>query len=467
MEKLKLYRTCFIISLLFLITNSVFAQLNSKSKVENVISFGAKGDGKTDDTNAFRDALNSLLSSKIKNTLEVPKGVYLLKPINIDISDIIIIGEGTIISYNTKGATLLEINGNNIILQNLTFKEGSFSRELVNLNGNNNQVINVTFEGKEKSKSDKVIYSDRLLHLSNQLGKGNVIDNCKFINGRVGVCVNGSFKLKNSEVNHNIIGVLVRPSSRNSEIAYNTISYNDVNGKSGNDGILAQRNVDNIHIHSNTINHSGEHGIYFQGSNSIIEKNKVFNNNKSGIKLASYNDQLFNHTSKDYYIGQNNIIRDNLIYDNVEENRTNAGIYLQAPLQKIMVENNYCYNNYYGIRTTSVYSKRDDKKRTTLKDITIKNNKVINNRGTSLWIEGESNILIFGNEADNLTTATKSKNVKMELFVLEKNKIGKITLHNLNGGRIMNNEFKEIDNKSSNLNLFSKSLEKNNIKIKH
>src|SRR5690606_33017184 len=266
----------------------------------SVLDFGAKGDGKTNNTQAFSKAFE-VIKSKSQGVLEIPDGDYLLSPIHVKANNISIVGKGRLISHASKGGVLLEIEGDGNVIDGLSFLEKDFARELLNINGSNNLAQNLSFDTPGKSKAAKVIYSDKLLHLSNLHGKNNIVDRCSFKNGRVGICLNGNAKLTNSKVSHNIIGVLIRSSSRGSEIANNTIEYNDVNGRSGNDGILAQRNVDKINIHNNSISYSGEHGIYFQGSNSIIANNKIFRNKKSGIKLGSYNDQLFNHTSGEYY----------------------------------------------------------------------------------------------------------------------------------------------------------------------
>src|SRR5690606_27310452 len=114
-------------------------------------------------------------------------------------------------------------------------------------------------------------------------------------------------------------GVWATPSTRNSEIARNVIRDNNVSTKSGADGILAQRNVKNLHIHHNKIFNSGEHGIYYQGDNSLINDNEVFSNNGSGIKLASYTTLLFEYSkSNGPYIANNNITKNNKCYDNAK-----------------------------------------------------------------------------------------------------------------------------------------------------
>lgn len=427
----------------------------------NVLNYGAKGDGKTLNTESFIKAFNDLKVKK-SSVLEIPEGDFLLSCLKVNISNVKIVGKGRIISYSTKGGVLLQIDGDGNSIEGISFLEKDFARELLNINGSNNKIKRVSFDTQGKSKSQKVIYSDRLLHMSNDNGTNNLIEDCQFKNGRVGIGLNGSSNVKNCKITHNIIGILVRPSGRNSEISYNNISYNDVNGKAGNDGILAQRNVDNLYIHNNVISFSGEHGIYLQGSNCKIENNKIYNNRKSGIKIASYNDQLFNYTSKFNYIGTNNIISGNTIYDNSFENKVNAGIYLQAPLKNIFVENNTCYGNFYGIRSTSVVSKRGDNSRVVLKNIVISNNQLINNRDFSLRIEGEDGIRIENNTGDNILITTRDSKIKMNSLILKKNILKRVSLNNINGGQIEDNKVDEIDNRGTNVNLSSGNLKLKN-----
>jgi polygalacturonase len=66
--------SCFL-SLLFI---ALFVQL-SNAAYNNVVSFGAKPDGKTDATQAFLKAWASACSSAGASTIYIPKGRFLLK----------------------------------------------------------------------------------------------------------------------------------------------------------------------------------------------------------------------------------------------------------------------------------------------------------------------------------------------------------------------------------------------------
>src|SRR5699024_10952305 len=123
---------------------------------------------------------------------------------------------------------------------------------------------------------------------------------------------------------------------------------------SGADGILATRNVSGIKILENIITHSGEHGIYFQGDNSVIENNIVRLSRGSGIKLGSYTSDLYfydDETVISDYVGYNNLISGNICSENGLNGEVNAGIYLQSGLDNIIVETNFTYNNTFGIRS--------------------------------------------------------------------------------------------------------------------
>lgn len=409
----------------------------SSQTVTNVLDYGAKGDKKTENTTAFRKALQEV--AKTKGVLRIPGGDYLLSAITIEADSITIEGPGTLITHNIgRHDILISIKGNGNVIKNLNFFEKEKVKSLLTINGSYNKVLNSTFDTAKKSNSKIVVYSDRLLNFSSTSGVGNMVDSSSFNNGRVGVAFNGSFTLSNSHISNNIMGVLLKPSSRNAEISNNKIEYNDVTHKGGNDGILGQRNVDNIHIHDNEVSHSGEHGIYFQGSNSLIENNKVHNNYKSGIKLASYNTQLYNWPDNKYYIGHNNVIKNNEIYNNSDKPKTNAGIYLQAPLKDISVLNNKIYNNYHGIRSTSVYKKRKDDRTTTLQNLKFIDNKLINNKGISLWIEAEKDILVEGNTGHKIYTNTKSKSVRIKGFIFRDNQFKEKTLNWLESPVIKN-----------------------------
>src|SRR5690606_30414390 len=197
---------------------------------------------------------------------------------------------------------VLKINGNDNEVKGLSFNEKTFCHILLEVSGDHNTIDSCFFDRDTPPTGTGVYYSDKFLYLSDAEGTGNVIKNCKINNGRTGIGLQGSNRVLDSEISNCITGILAHASSNNTEIAGNIIRDNNINHASGADGILATRNVTKIHIHNNAISNSGEHGIYFQGDSSIIENNEVFDNYRSGIKLASYNTGLYNFPDSVYYI---------------------------------------------------------------------------------------------------------------------------------------------------------------------
>lgn len=437
-----------------------FSSVNESSTNAEVtiLQFGAKGDGVTDDSQALLRAVEFLKKSRNQNgTLIFPSGDYAIGQ-DIHVSNIHFKGSGRLVPVKGKRDFILRVQGDNNTFDGLSFFQSQYTQNLLIIDGDGNQVLNCVFDTPEKSSSATVVYSDCLLSIVKNDGRNNVVKGSKFNNGRVGVALSGSYKLLDSEVSNCIMGVWARPSTRNSEIARNVIRDNNVNSKSGADGILAQRNVSNLHIHHNKISNSGEHGIYFQGDGSIIENNEVFENQKSGIKLASYNTQLYNDgTGKtENYVGHNNIVRRNKCYNNCinPKDKTNAGIYLQAPLRDIDVVDNTCYGNYYGIRSTSVSGLKEEELATkgVLSNLRFTGNTAIDNRGRSLYIEGESGIVIEMNKADAIVTNAKSTSHRMKAPIIRGNEVkNQLLINRAEGSIIENNEINELSVSSNSI----------------
>jgi len=430
---------------------------NKRANSVNIKDYGAKGDGETNDTKAFVAAIDFIKKSSVEGmALEIPEGEYPISA-KIAVNNIKLVGTGTIIPVSGEREFTIILQGNNNVVQGLRFFEKTGVTNLLTIDGSNNQIINCVFDGNSRSTSSKIVYSDRMLYLADNEGVGNIIKGCKINNGRIGVGLAGSYKLLGSEISNCIMGVWARPSTRNSEIANNIIRDNNVNNKSGADGILAQRNVSNLHIHGNKIYNSGEHGIYFQGDNSVIENNEVFNNHGSGIKLASYTTQLYNYDNKqESYIGHDNIIQFNKCYGNsmAASSSTGAGIYLQAPLRDITVSNNTCYDNLHGIRSTSVSRLKPEELDTkgVLKNMTFSNNKLVGNKDMSLFVEGETGIVITGNTVDNIMTSSKSAKHRLKKPIIRGNEVrGTLVVNRVEGGVIEDNTINDLNVNSNSI----------------
>jgi|GEM_PF-2908488 hypothetical protein len=85
----------------------------------SVTQYGAVGDGTTDNTTAFRNALRQFTSAG--GTLTIPAGTYMLQPSQITIHDnITVAGSQAIIKANVVGYSLFDVSGANITLTGLT-----------------------------------------------------------------------------------------------------------------------------------------------------------------------------------------------------------------------------------------------------------------------------------------------------------------------------------------------------------
>ena len=93
-------------------------KIDNNTILINVKNYGAVGDGSTDDTNAFKNALLAMADKKLY-TLYIPNGTYLLTDtLNVQRGNINIVGEsmyGTIIRRTTNYGNTFNFTGNDIL----------------------------------------------------------------------------------------------------------------------------------------------------------------------------------------------------------------------------------------------------------------------------------------------------------------------------------------------------------------
>lgn len=86
-----------------------------KETIVNVKDFGAKGDGVTDDTEAFRSAIASVSN---RSTIEIGKGVYVIENLVIDKDRITLKGESKSVAIKTYGSEYgIKVTGESCNLQ--------------------------------------------------------------------------------------------------------------------------------------------------------------------------------------------------------------------------------------------------------------------------------------------------------------------------------------------------------------
>ena len=116
----------------------------------NILEFGAKGDGKTDDTQAIQRTLN--LARKYRATVYFPEGVYRINPDKplIVRSNVSIIGSGSEsvlrADHRKFGWELVRLSGDRITVSNMTL-DGNLAVNRVLVVGSNSS--NVLIEGVE------------------------------------------------------------------------------------------------------------------------------------------------------------------------------------------------------------------------------------------------------------------------------------------------------------------------------
>ncbi len=310
-KHLRLYRyfiililICTAIILLFIsqkFTVRAFKPNSKSSESISVKTFGAKGNGITDDSQSIQTALDSCVGK----TLFFPAGTYMLhKTITVP-SNIILLGEdGTILkassNFGVDKDLLRTYNGQNITLDSITLSGNNGSNPKGNSQiatvgvwlwdiwgCNNLKMVNCSF-------IDDLYPASRLVYDSSNI----TYDSCKFINVDCGVIFQGSGNVDQLVVTNSIfdgheksepISFFGSGKYTNITISNNTMQ-NKTHGKAIN---IMRGTVDNIKIFGNTLV-SDACGVYIADEASAnIE---VYNNNieSTGIGIRIKNSSKVN-----------------------------------------------------------------------------------------------------------------------------------------------------------------------------
>ena len=327
----------------FVVTKSRYEQPQYKAEVVttgsvSVKTFGAKGDGVTDDSAAFNTALKNL-NGRI---LFVPKGTYIIKetilipsntaiagdgetsilkacngfPVgddilkiynqsNISITNIAVDGNSAINNKaaghsHIDGVHLLDIwNASNITVEKCHFKDNIYSAIRL-INGNTNSVIrkctfrnldcgvialgagNVTgltidgcaFNGHDNSESISLFGTG---HYSDITISNNIMKNKKV--GHAIYCAKGTIdniKILNNQLFDNCYSIKL-DRVNTATIAGNYINNSNSLNTNGGKGIMVT-NCSNIEIYSNTVTKTCAQAIYILASSNVnVYSNSVVN----------------------------------------------------------------------------------------------------------------------------------------------------------------------------------------------
>lgn len=427
----------------------------------NVLDFGAKGDGVTDDTQAFLDTIEE--AKKYNNVVIVPKNrTY---PVHLDLveDNIKFIGGGKLIGLTTFTDYILKITGDYNVIDGLEFEEVSLIHKPITIEGDYNKIINSKVFNVNRTSYTTVTYSDNLINID---GSYNTIEYNEIYNGRMGISLsNHHNKVLNNHIHDNITGVQLRAGTRYAIVQNNLIAYNDVIDDSGADGILGTRNVSKSIIDNNVIIKAGEHGIYFQGDNTSITNNKVFDCIGSGIKLASYNTGLTfypGEVNDPDYIGHDNIIEGNIASGNgLSEGNVNAGIYLQSSLKRITVKGNITNGNGFGIRSVFTYENMIND------DFLIEGNQSFDNVSNDYSMQTTERLVMVNNKGGNSSINNSLGHVNLNANV-QQNIFGKLSISATENIDFSNNTAKSLSMNNNSTNaivLFNRFTEQETLNI--
>lgn len=290
------------------LNRSIF--LSKKEMFINVKDYGAKGDGVTDDSDAFKLAFSK------GNQIIIPAGKYIIS--NIEINEPKIIkGLTSSFAWRTQEkyqTELINISKNDMFINAHWNDRGnslSFENIIFKGNGDNNcirarwdlSLTNCTFENFATAVYD--------IH-------GGIIDKCKFWQNKTGLSQLTDVKVTNCDIAKNEIGIDLSNGNSN-HITNNRIEWNTINGikhKLGvyntiNNNQFDRNNIaldingaTDMTIVGNRFDRSIEYHMTLRVSGATIVGNKFFKrditDNNSGtlkpdkaIKLISYENITF------------------------------------------------------------------------------------------------------------------------------------------------------------------------------
>lgn len=310
----------------------------------NVKTFGAIGDGTTDDTLAINNAINSIT----KGVIFVPRGTYLISgAINLK-NDIVLMGEGNATTFKVKDNININdniikvVNASNVVLadfaidgnranqdETLYTQYAVFVSNTQNVTVDNVHVYNANGVGIQ-------IYASNNCTVFNCKSHGNryhgyeceqctncVFDTCYgYNNDRHGVFVSpgevgGTGSINNTITNccfngNTQYGIAFGVDAQGISIGLsknNLVENCQVNGN-GYYGISIYR-VDNCIINGNNITNNGAFGIQiYMSVNNIICNNKLYHNSTLGSGLYA---EIIMEGYNDGKASQQNLVANNVI----------------------------------------------------------------------------------------------------------------------------------------------------------
>ena len=304
---------------------------NRFADVVNVLDYGADNTGAVDATTAVQAAIDS--GAKV---IKIPTGTYVFSLSLSSTNNIsFIIDDNTTLKpvstapvFSFTTCDYIHISGGNFtsdsrVSDYILFTDCSFCSA---------RNVKAGFTTKS-TYSAGIYYSTAAITLTNST-------HCKIIECETynmegaGIILDGGSNnntIDKCYIHNNITGIINNNDTTNyNTIINNRIGFNNVNGTSGADGILVNAtDIDNASsghkICNNTIYNSGEHGMYVQSANTVIESNICYSNTAAGIKIAK--------------------TRGTVVSDNVSRSNGSAGIQVQSGYENVIISGNNMTDN--------------------------------------------------------------------------------------------------------------------------
>ncbi|MBT2756716.1 right-handed parallel beta-helix repeat-containing protein [Mesobacillus foraminis] len=401
----------------FLVQTLIFLKFNEtnydkESKYTNVKTFGAKGNGKDDDTKAIQ---NAIIAAKDTGVLVFPKGNYIVSHVSFK-SDIEYIGQGTTISAKEISTPVTIQNVSNIKIEGIIFdSKNRASKGLEIQSSTNIKIVNCTF----KNALNFGLYTEVL--------KDSIINN--------------SLAIHNGNKDFHDAGFSIN--GENVAVTDSIAKDNNANGIRifGTDSFIGGRiTISNVHLH-----HNSNHGLLttpigkIQNSPShIFISNSIANNN--GTK-GIYSGFAVHYSSQ-------STVQNSLSYENEEH-----GFVLMDNSFGILKGNIARKNGVNGIRIQADWNRNQDV-HSGVHDAIISDNVILGN-GVGSNAPSKDGISIEGNNYDlqiknnnisqnlengiNIKTRKGYKdsyNIFIEGNMLNENKLNRITNESLTEKRI-------------------------------
>ncbi|PLT35738.1 glycosyl hydrolase family 28-related protein [Bacillus sp. V5-8f] len=254
----------------------------------SVKKFGAKGDGKTDDTRAIQNAIDS---SKGK-TIIFPKGTYAIREITLR-DNTSLKGEQAVIQAGQEGKRLVNLYGRNLTIADLTFdgKEQVINGFFIHKGAQDIKITNTTIQNFSTSNPNldnhPIPVGIRIVGET----KNILIDNTTVKN------IYSKVRVKSSGDHYVSRGIFLmpytvaKPEKAPENIVIQNSVFDGIGPKDDGDGINVQsfKQKVTITIQNNRFENNHKRALKIQDPGAIIKGNTIINSFNGNNHYDTYN----------------------------------------------------------------------------------------------------------------------------------------------------------------------------------